>query len=254
MMKFPVAILGASSAVLYFLTASAQSIAEINGVRYLSPFANRAVSNTTGLVTAKGPNGIWIRSTTPDDDDRSSESVYVFDRNVGSNVTAGDIITLDGRITEFRSSPDHIFLTEITSPRNVRKVSGGNEVEPRVIGKDTSSPPTEQYSSLDNGDVFGLPNNVSQISRANPELDPTEYGLDFWESLNSELVTVQKPIAVSKPNNFRDTFVVGDWRTTGRNSRGGLTMTDRGKKSSPGCCLFAWFSSHVDCDIWLTMC
>ncbi|KAI9884430.1 MAG: hypothetical protein M1823_003784 [Watsoniomyces obsoletus] len=226
-MKFPVTILGASSTVLFILGASAQSISEINGVKFLSPFASQAVSDTTGVVTAKGPNGIWIRSTTPDDDDRSSESVYVFDRTVGANLTVGDIIRLDGRITEFRSSPDHIPLTEITSPRNVRKISSGNIVEPLVIGKDTSRPPTEQYSSLDNGDVFGFPNNVSQISRVNPELGPEEYGLDFWESLNGELVTVRKPTAISKPNNFRDTFVVGDWRTTGRNSRGGLTMTDR---------------------------
>lgn len=225
-------MLGASSTALYFLAASAQSVGEINGARFVSPYRNQAVTNTTGLVTAKGPNGIWIRSTTPDDDDRSSESVYVFDRNVGTNLTVGDIIRLDGRITEFRSSPDHLFLTEITSPRNVQRLSSGNEVEPLVIGKDDLEPPTEQYSSLDNGDVFGVPNNVSQISRVNPELEPTLYGLDFWESINGELVTVLKPTAISKPNNFRDTWVVGDWRTTGRNSRGGLTMTDRGSSSA----------------------
>ncbi|KAI9747108.1 MAG: hypothetical protein M1815_004618 [Lichina confinis] len=226
-MRFSRAVLCASSAALYILTASCQRISEINGVKFLSPYRDQAISNTTGLITAKGPNGIWIRSTAPDADDRSSESIYVFDRNVGSNLTVGDVIALDGRVVEFRSTPDHLFLTEIASPRNVRKISSGNKVEPLVIGKGGLDPPTEQYSSLDNGDVFGLPNNVSQISNVNPELEPDMYGLDFWASLNGELVTVRKPTAISKPNNFRDTWVVGDWRATGRNRRGGLTVTDR---------------------------
>ena len=230
-MRFSRAVLCASSAALYILTASCQRISEINGVKFLSPYRDQAISNTTGLITAKGPNGIWIRSTAPDADDRSSESIYVFDRNVGSNLTVGDVIALDGRVVEFRSTPDHLFLTEIASPRNVRKISSGNKVEPLVIGKGGLDPPTEQYSSLDNGDVFGLPNNVSQISNVNPELEPDMYGLDFWASLNGELVTVRKPTAISKPNNFRDTWVVGDWRATGRNRRGGLTVTDRGTSS-----------------------
>ena len=228
MMSLTRVVLYASSAALYILAASSQRISEINGVKFLSPYRDQAVFDTAGLVVAKGPKGIWIRSTAPDDDDRSSESIYVFDRNVGSNLTVGDIIALDGTVVEYRSTPDHLFLTEIASPRNVRKISSGNEVEPLVIGQGGIDPPTEQYSSLDNGDVFGLPNNVSQISNVNPELEPDMYGLDFWESLSGELVTIRRPTAISKPNNFRDTWVVGDWRATGRNSRGGLTVTDRG--------------------------
>lgn len=227
MMSLTRVVLYASSAALYILAASSQRISEINGVKFLSPYRDQAVFDTAGLVVAKGPKGIWIRSTAPDDDDRSSESIYVFDRNVGSNLTVGDIIALDGTVVEYRSTPDHLFLTEIASPRNVRKISSGNEVEPLVIGQGGIDPPTEQYSSLDNGDVFGLPNNVSQISNVNPELEPDMYGLDFWESLSGELVTIRRPTAISKPNNFRDTWVVGDWRATGRNSRGGLTVTDR---------------------------
>jgi hypothetical protein len=56
--------------------------------------------------------------------------------------------------------------------------------------------------------------------------------MDFWESLSGELVTVRKPTAVAKPNNFGDTWVIGDWKVTGRNSRGGVTMTEGGKSSS----------------------
>lgn len=62
---------------------------------------------------------------------------------------------------------------------------------------------------------------------ANPTLDPRRYGLDFWESLSGELVTIRRPRAVNRPNRFGDTWVAGQYRTTGDNLRGGLTITDR---------------------------
>ena len=105
-------------------------------------------------------------------------------------------------------------------------MGSGAVVKPLVIGVDTAAPPTEKFSGLDEGDVFGLPNNASLISVANPELQPQSYGLDFWESLTGELVTVRRPTALTKPNQFGDTWVVGgNWKATGRNGRGGLTMT-----------------------------
>lgn len=216
--------------------ASAITVAEITGNKYSSPLSGSTFTNLTGLVTAKGPNGIWIRSPSPDNDERTSESVYVFNRTVGANLAAGDIITLDGSVTEYRSSNDYHFLTEITDPLKVQVVSTGNPVEPVVLGTRTSgiigdkdvSPPTEQYSGLDNGDVFGVPNGVSRISQVNPELDPAQYGMDFFESLSGELVTIQGVTALGRPaNRFGDQWVYGNWPVTGLNSRGGLTVTDR---------------------------
>ncbi|KAI5359247.1 putative Endonuclease/exonuclease/phosphatase superfamily [Septoria linicola] len=203
------------------------TIAQINGNRYISPFNGQNVTSVRGLVTAKGPQGFWIRSTTPDRDDRTSESIYVFGREGLANATVGNIVTLDGRVTEFRTSPAFIFLTEIDQPRNIVTVSTGNAVVPLVIGQRGLNPPTEQYSSLDGGDVFAVPNNRSLISTSNPTLDVRRYGLDFWESLSGELVTVRRPRAVNRPNNFGDTWVAGQWRTAGDNRRGGLTITDK---------------------------
>jgi hypothetical protein len=216
-------------AALAAASASALTISEINGPKYLSPYSKQTVSNVSGIVTAKGPSGIWIRSATPDKDDKTSESIYVFGKTFGANLTVGDSIVISGKVEEYRSNKDYVPLTEITSPVLKKTISSGNKVAPLVIGKDTRSPPTEQFSSLDGGDPFAVPNNVSLISVANPTLDPKKYGMDFWESLNGELVTVRKPTAIAKPNNFGDTWVVGDWKVTGRNSRGGLTMTDRGQ-------------------------
>ena len=215
--------------------ASAITVAEITGNKYLSPLSRSTFTNLTGLVTAKGPNGLWIRSTRPDNNEKTSESVYLFSRTIGANLTAGDIIKLDGSVTEYRSSNDYLYLTEVI-PRNVQLVSKGNPVTPIVLGARTSgiigdkdlSPPTEQYSGLDNGDVFGFPNNLSRISQVNPQLDPARYGMDFWESLSGELVTIKGVTALGRPaNTFGDQWVYGNWPVTGKNSRGGLTVTDR---------------------------
>ena len=206
----------------------AETISEINGNRYLSPYNGKNVTNVDGLITAKGPNGIWIRSTTPDKDDRTSESVYVFDRKFGKTLSVGDVIQLNGTVTEYRSSKAYVYLTEIINPKLVKKISSGSAATPLVIGKDTINPPTKAFSALDNGDVFGVPNNVSLISVANPTLIPRNYGMDFWESLSGELVTVKAAHALTKPNNFGDTWVVGDWKVTGLNGRGGLTTVDKG--------------------------
>lgn len=207
------------------------TIASINGNRFLSPFNGQTVTGVRGLVTAKGPDGFWIRSTTPDRDDRTSESIFVFGRTALANVTTGDIITLNGRVIEFRPNTaagrGYLFLTQMDRPSNISVVSQGNEVVPVEIGRRGVNPPTEQYSGLDNGDVFAVPNNVSLVSVENPVLEPRRYGLDFWESLLGELVTVRRPRAINRPNNFGDTWVVGRWRTSGENRRGGLTIRDR---------------------------
>ncbi|KAI1506112.1 endonuclease/exonuclease/phosphatase family protein [Biscogniauxia marginata] len=209
-------------------SASAQTIAQINGDRFLSPYAGQAVSNVTGVVTAKGPGGIWLRSTTPGADARVSDGLYVYGAALARNasIAPGDVIVVDGTVAEYRSSAAYLPLTELEAP-TVRAVLGklGGAVEPLVIGRDTGSPPTDQYSELDDEDVFGVPNNRSLISVVNPVLQPEKYGLDFWESLVGQLVTVESPRAVGRPNQYGDTWVVGNWATTGDNERTGLTIT-----------------------------
>lgn len=130
-----------------------------------------------------------------------------------------------------RSNALYSYLTQLGSPANVVVVSSGNEVKPLVVGVDTLSPPTEEFSSLDNGDIFGVPNDVSRLSAVNPELDPTKYGMDFWESLVGELVTIKDVYQIGRPNQFGDVWVRGDWEATGVNSHGSLTMLDGGKFS-----------------------
>jgi hypothetical protein len=212
-------------------STSALTISQINGNQYLSPYAGQTVSNIQGLVTAKGSAGFYLRSTTPDDDDATSESIYVYGSTAVSKVSVGDIITLSGKVSEYRSSASYVYLTELTSPSAISVVSSGNAVVPVVVGKGGRAPPTEQFSALDGGDVLAVPNNVSTISKANPVLKPRKYGMDFWESLSGELVTVSNVRAIARPNSYGDTWVLGNWEVSGENERGGLTMRDKGMHS-----------------------
>lgn len=82
--------------------ATALTIAEINGNKFISPYKDKAVTGVIGLVVAKGPSGIWIRSTTPDDDEATSEAIYVFGSSAGNTTAVGDIIALDGKVQEYR--------------------------------------------------------------------------------------------------------------------------------------------------------
>ena len=211
------------------LSVEALTIAEINGDKFLSPYSGQTVTNVTGLVTAKSSSGIYIRSTTPDDDARTSESIYVYGSTVGANLTVGDIISIGSvKVAEYRSSTTYLYLTELSTPKNVAILSSGNPVEPLVIGEDTGNPPTSQYTSLDGGDIFGYPNAVANISVVNPVLDPATYGLDFWESLSGELVTIKNVTLIARPNSYRETWIIGGWPTTGQNAHGGLTMSEKG--------------------------
>ncbi|RAL03240.1 endonuclease/exonuclease/phosphatase family protein [Aspergillus ibericus CBS 121593] len=219
------------AAALLLPSAWAVTISDINGDQYISPYDGERVSGVKGLVTAKGSSGFYLRSTDADSDDRTSNSVYVYGSSGVSQVAVGDIVTLSGKVSEYRSDSSYVYTTEIESPSDITVLSSGNEVTPIVIGQDDLDPPTEQYSSLDNGDVFSLPGGSSLLSTANPVLDPTEYGMDFWQSLSGELATLMGVTAIGKANKYGDTWVTGNWPVTGRNDRGGLTM--RANDSNP---------------------
>ncbi|EGX90934.1 endonuclease/exonuclease/phosphatase family protein [Cordyceps militaris CM01] len=206
--------------------AAAVTIAEINGNQFVSPFNGKDVTNLTGLVTASNENGVWLRSLQPDHDDRTSEGLYVFGKSILTSVKVGDVISLDGRVEMYRSNKNYIQLTEFSRPTNVVVRSSGNPVKPLVIAVDTLSPPTQDYTGLDVGGIFGVPNAVNLVSTSNPTLDPARYGLDFWQSLLGELVTIRGAYQTSRPNNFGDVWVRGAWNTTGINAHGGITMLE----------------------------
>lgn len=83
-------------------TAAAATIAEINGNKFISPFNGTEVKAVKGLVTAIESSGIFLRSTEPDDNPKTSEGIYVYNKSLRTQVAVGDIITIDGKVSEYR--------------------------------------------------------------------------------------------------------------------------------------------------------
>lgn len=154
--------------------------------------------------------------------------VFTTSKTILAQVNVGDSITLSGKVQEFRSStaPDDLSTTELASPTNITVQSNNNTFPIVVLGKDRI-PPTQLLSALDVGpDGFlSQPNNVSRIDVVNAQLQPNLFGIDFWASLEGQIVTIRKPTATNFENQFGEFWVYGDWPVTGKNSRGGLTIT-----------------------------
>lgn len=185
-----------------------------------SPQAHGVLQGTEGFYIA-GP---------PVSDVRVSNGLQVFttSKTILAEVNVGDMIVLSGKVAEFRSSsdPDDLTATELESPTNITVLSHNNTVTPLVLGQ-KRSPPTQSFTSLDKGPdgYLSVPNNQSRVDIVNATLQPTLFGLDFWESLEGQLVTVKNPTVTDFENSFGEFWVYGDWPVTGINSRGGVSMT-----------------------------
>ncbi|KAJ6559253.1 Endonuclease/exonuclease/phosphatase [Mycena vulgaris] len=208
--------------------ATSTLVTDVTGSSQRTPLLGQTV-NLTALVTAKGKSGFYLLGD-PVDDTRVSNGLAVFTTSttVLSKVAVGDVVSLTGKVAEFRpaADPDYLLLTEITSPTNIVVLSSNNTITPLVLGQDRS-PPTQQLSALDVGPDgwLSVPNNQSRVDVVNATLQPESFGMDFWASLNGKLVTVPKPVAINFPNSFKEIWIHGDWPVTGKNSRGGLTLT-----------------------------
>ena len=176
-------------------------------------------------------DSFWIQGDASDDPRVSNGiMVYTTSGSVLDAVTVGDFISLSGTVAEFRSSSasslNNLFATEINFPSNVTVLSSNNTVAALILGVDRS-PPTQALSSLDVGPDgwLSVPNNQSLVSLTNSTLRPDEFGMDFWASLEGQLVTVKSPVATGWQNNFGEFWIRGDWPATGVNSRGSVTIT-----------------------------
>ncbi|GJJ13309.1 hypothetical protein Clacol_007561 [Clathrus columnatus] len=217
----------------------AVSVTDIQGPAFLSPLHGQNVKDvqekntfepSSGIVTAKGSSGFWIQgSPSPDVRISCGVSVFTSSKSILSKVAIGDLITLSGTVNEFHSDDTVLSVTEIDSPTNITILSHNHTVEPLIVGK-RRIPPTAQYSALDHGDFFSVPNNSSQIEVVNATLQPDKYGIDFWESLEGQLITVEDPSVLDFENGFgvrnvAEIWVYGKWPVLNKNSRGGLTIT-----------------------------
>ncbi|MFJ8654696.1 endonuclease/exonuclease/phosphatase family protein [Streptomyces rochei] len=208
------------SASTIVLTSPAQAdsvrVHDIQGSTRLSPYAGRQVTDVAGIVTGVrgygSAKGFWIQDPRPDTDPATSEGVFVFTGSTPKGVAVGDAVTVSGTVSEYvpgGTSSGNQSLTEITRP-TFTVVSSGNEV-PAATTISARSVPRAYAPEGDaeaDGSVNGLP------------LRPSEYALDFYESLEGMNVRVADARVVGASDPYTELWVtVKPWENANR--RGG---------------------------------
>lgn len=145
-------------------------IRDIQGTAHTSPYAGQTVKNIQGIVTAVESRGFYIQDDQPDQDMKTSEGIYVYKANAG--VQVGDKVSVDGEVKE-HGYDGELTITEMVEA-TVKKMSSDHPVpSPIVLGEGEYILPT---TIIDN-DSFS-------------EFDPTEDGIDFFESIEGMYVQV----------------------------------------------------------------
>lgn len=213
---------GRSGAATIALTVTAPptEIWQIQGPGHLSPLDGQAVFGVEGIVTAVRSSGFWMTDPTPDDDDRTSDGIFVFR---GSGAVVGDHVSVDATVDEFRSGGsggfENLTTTELVSP-TITVLDGGNALPTTVIGVDRM-PPTR---IIDN-------DSTSSVEASDATFDPDQDGVDFWESLEGVRLSVADAVAVGPTNNFGEVAVISGLQHHAglRTPRGGILVRQLGE-------------------------
>ena len=186
--------------------APAAAIYEIQGAGHTSAMAGQTVS-TTGIVTAVDSNGFYLQDAVGDGNIATSDAIFVFTSSAPT-VSVGDGVQVSGTVSEFfpgGAATGNLSTTQIGGTLTITRQSVDNALPTAVaLGVDRSAP-TEVIDD-DNMTSF----------------DPTTDGIDFFESLEGMLVTVNDPLAVSGTNSF------GELHTVANAGVGATGLSDRG--------------------------
>jgi uncharacterized protein len=191
-------------------------IYEIQGAAHTSPLAGQTVT-TTGIVTAVDSNGFYLQDPTGDNNIATSDGIFVF-TNSRPTVSVGDELRLAGTVSEFTPggvSTGNLSTTQLGGSLTINVLSTGNALPSTVILGEGGRVPPNQV--IDNDQT--TPYNVQQ---GGGTYEPTEDGLDFYESLEGMRVTVQDARAVSGTNGFGEIYTVVD------NGASATGLSDRG--------------------------
>jgi predicted extracellular nuclease len=227
--------LGASSSqtVLVIDSSIGPQIAEIQGAGHISallasPTGRAAVQNVQGVVTAVASNGFYLQDPTPDDDDATSDAIFVF-TNSAPAVGVGAAVLVSGTVSEFRpGNATTLTVTQISHNAAVEPLlvlpwtdAPATPIVPLVLGTDRT-PPTQHI----NDDFAPGGGNVE----TGGDFDPVTEGIDFWESLEGMLVNIPGAVAVSPTAHFgtnEEIWVLanGGAGATGLTERGGIAVS-----------------------------
>ncbi len=186
------------------LGSQAQLIGVLQGTDHLSSFATTAVANIAGIVTAVENNGFWMQDA-GDGNALTSDGIYVFRSGSLSKPLVGDGVLVSGQVQEFRpggsGGANNLTTTQINATAGFAGAwtlsSSGNALPgAKVIGAGFLPP-------------SAIAPNVGNVETAvGYVLQPSQYSMDFYESLEGMRVTLPSAVAVGPTNNFREVPVI----------------------------------------------
>lgn len=173
-------------------------IYEIQGKGHISSFVDQAVE-TCGVVTAVGFNFYFLQDAVGDGDDETADGLYVF--TTSDKPAVGDEIRIAGEVAEFipgGSASGNLSTTQMAFPDIIDSAPAAMMPLPVVLGNSGRTPPAEIIISEDE-----LPVNLQNADDNEANIyDPAEDAIDFYESLEGMLVTINDAVAVSAIRQF----------------------------------------------------
>jgi predicted extracellular nuclease len=173
------------------------TIMEIQGAGHISPFDGQEVS-TRGIVTAVAFNTFWVQDPVGDSDPATSDGMTVFMGSFCNGCpSVGASVVLTDTVSESipgGADTGNLSATQMAFPK-IEVLSSGNPLPtPVVIGTSGRIAPAVDVITKDERQV-----NLQDVPGVfNPDND----GIDFYESLEGMLVTVEDPVAVSGTRTF----------------------------------------------------
>ncbi|WP_052731272.1 endonuclease/exonuclease/phosphatase family protein [Spirosoma radiotolerans] len=194
-------------------------IRTIQGITHLSPLNGQTVSNVQGIVTALRSNGFYMQDPNPDNDDRTSEGIFVF-QNATPTVPIGASVTVGGTVAEFRSGGssggNNLTTTQISTPTITVLTTGNTLPAATILGNGGRAIPTQI-----------IEDQVGDVETSGLTFDPASDGIDFYESLEGMLVAINNPVTSSPTLDNSSIWVLADngANATGRTPRGGIAIS-----------------------------
>lgn len=177
-------------------------ISAIQGTQHRSPYDGKRVSGVEGIVTAVTGSGFYLQDPQPDEDERSSEGIFISGSAFGK-IKVGDLVHIvDGKVREYNPAGlgrNSLTRTEIYQASFIVLSSGNPLPTPVILG--------EGGRRIPDRDIY---REAGGYASKSGELDPARYGLDFYESLESMRVQVNDALAVAPTSTYKEAVVVAD--------------------------------------------
>lgn len=200
------------------VAADTVTIMQVQGSGDVSPLVGQTVT-TSGVVTASQQEkptqgtGFYLQDANGDDDPATSDGVFVFEgKNHPVTVRAGDLVTVTGKVTEFRG------LTEITVTPSATtvQVTGHTETLPAPVALNPPMKTADGLRSLealegmvvrmpDGAPVVGPTNQFHEFTVVNPAL-----GVSRVFQKDAETTGVGAIVEVGDQGGFSVNVKVGD--------------------------------------------